>query len=148
MEAIMPTIEMPAIQITSQTADLKYMPALFFDYRAGDFVVEANGELKQADGQEAYKQWCIKQIMTERYAYMAYSDEIGVEMDEALDTADYAAALSGIERTITEALMINQRTEYVSGFEFERGSATEIHVTFTVKGLNLEAVEISMDIST
>ena len=72
-------------------------------------------------GKTAYIQWCRKMVETERFSCLAYGTDIGVEMNDALGRAEHSAVESAVERTITEALMINPKTEYVREFEFPGG---------------------------
>ena len=94
-------------------------------------------------GKEAFMQWCRKTVMTERDAFLAYSTDIGVEAEAALAQGDHAAVESALEKTITEALMVNTHTEYVRGFEFE-WAADELRMTFTVKGKEWEETSVSV----
>ena len=70
--------------------------------------------------------------LTQRYDCAAYPDEIGTELNEALAEDSEKAVESAIERTISEALMVNPRTEYVRNFEFS-WSGEAVSVSFTVK---------------
>ena len=76
---------------------------------------------------------------------MAYSSDIGVELDQVVE-ADRAAAESIIERTITEALMMHRATEYVRDFSFLY-KADAVYVTFTVKGYPWEDEQLKTKIT-
>ena len=94
-----------------------------------------------ADGHRAWAQWCVKTVLTERFAYLAYSGNYGVEIDEALKQPTRAAVETEVERTITEALLADPRTYAVRDFSFEwRGN--ELYVSFTVIPVVGEAVRI------
>src|SRR5699024_2503429 len=99
--------------------------------------------MEQCDGVEGYKVWCCKMALTERYDCAAYPDEIGTELAEALAEDSEKAVESAIERTITEALMVNPRTEYVRNFEFV-WSGEAISVSFTVKGVDTDEFKVSI----
>lgn len=88
-------------------------------------------------------QWCRKVVMTERDAFLAYSTDIGIEGEAALAESDRAAVESALEKTITEALMVNVHTEYVRDFEFT-WSADELRLSFTVKGKEWEQTTVSV----
>ena len=81
--------------------------------------------------------------LTERYDCAAYPDEIGTELAEALAEDSEKAVESAIERTITEALMVNPRSEYVRNFEFV-WSGEAISVSFTVKGVDTDEFKVSI----
>ena len=72
----------------------------------------------EATGKEAYMQWCMKVTATERDAFLAYSTRIGTEMEYAAAQPDHPSVEASVERTVTEALMVNPKTEYVGGLTF------------------------------
>ncbi len=82
------------------------------------------------DNQEAMKQAIYKILNTERYQYIMYSWNYGVEL---LDL--YGNPLSYVcpelERRITEALIWDDRIQSVDNFEFDSSQKGEIQVTFT-----------------
>ena len=81
--------------------------------------------------------------LTQRYTCAAYQDEIGTELDEALAEDSEKAVESAIERTISEALLVNPRTEYVRNFEFS-WSGEAVSVSFTVKGVDTDEFKVSI----
>ena len=107
--------------------------SVYFDYETGDFLRDGSGNMVPADGREAYRQWCLKTVMTERFTCLSYTTDIGTEMIEALAHADRAAVESAVERTINEALMVNPKTEYVRDYVFSWRNET-LGCTFNVKG--------------
>ena len=65
------------------------------------------------------------------------------EMNEPLAEDSEKAVESAIERTISEALMVNPRTEYVRQFEFVwNGDA--VSVSFVVKGVDIDEFKVSI----
>ena len=118
-----------------------------FDFERGDFVCSGARKMVPIDGREAYVQWCQKIVRTERMAHLAYGDEIGVEMHAAMALDDPWAVKSAIERTVTEALMVNKRTEYVRAFEFTM-DGDELHVSFIVKGRDFEEERLNVRMDT
>lgn len=131
----------PVIDVPDETDDeeeeydIEYRRSMKWDYRKGDFVRNGSNQVDEADGYEAYALWCYKIAQTERDSCIAYSDEIGSELEEALSLDNTSVTESMIERTITEAINTNPRTEYVRDFEFTWNGDT-MHVNFRVKGLN------------
>lgn len=115
---LFPVFDVPEIKIPTPAEGQKYKPSVYFDYDLGDFRRDGANKLTIAEGREAYRQWCIKTVLTERMDRMSYGWDIGTELEDALKQADRPAVESAMERTITEALMVNRRTEYVRGFEF------------------------------
>lgn len=145
-ETLFPVFDVPEVSTTTQDKNRRYKPSVFFDFEAEDFRLDGAHRMTVADGQEAYQQWCRKVVMTERDAFLAYSTDIGIEGEYALSLGDHAAVESALEKTITEALMVNTHTEYVRNFEFS-WSADEIRVTFTVKGKPWDEARMSASIS-
>ena len=89
----------------------QYKPSVYFDYATGDFRLDGAGRMAGASGREAYMQWCIKTVMTERDAFLAYSTKYGAELETSLAQSDRASVEASLERTITEAIMANPKTE-------------------------------------
>lgn len=137
MPNLYPTFNIPKVPVTKlNEPKRRYKPAPMFDYDTGDFVRDGAGRIVMADGREAYMEWCLKQCVTERGKKLAYSDKIGVEIVAAVknNEADAMAIYSAIEKTITEALMVNPATEYVRKFTFSHDGGSHLIVTFVVKG--------------
>lgn len=112
---------------------------------AGDFVRNGANQLLECDGREAYRVWCVKVVNTERYTCLAYSDSIGTEMESAIKEKSSGAVESAIERTITEALLVNPRTEYVRGFVFT-WNGDSVVCSFNVKGIEWEEFPLSVTV--
>lgn len=147
-KSIYPTFNLPSlIAPGTKSAQKKYKSSLMFDYQTGDFVRDGAKKLMTCDGHEAWVQWCLKQLVTERHTKLAYSNKLGVEIVSAIrDEEDIEAAKLAIERTITEALMVNPVTEYVRDFEFSF-EGDSLYVTFHVKGKewdNEEALQLTI----
>lgn len=146
-EQLFPVFDVPDIDTQSQEDSRPYRPSVYFDFEKGDFRLDSAYRMTVSTGQEAYIQWCRKVVETERDACMAYSTDIGIEGESALAESDGAAVESALEKTITEALMVNVHTEYVKDFQFS-WTADELHMSFTVKGKEWEEITISTDFST
>lgn len=78
----------------------------------------------------AMEQAVYKILNTERYRFLIYSWNYGIELDELLgEEIEYV--LPEFERRITEALIQDERIKAVDGFEYEiNGNA--VYATFTV----------------
>lgn len=83
---------------------------------------------------EAMPQAIYKILRTERYKYMAYSSNYGVEL-ESLFGMPISYVLPELERRIKEALEWDSRIDLVDHFEFEVTKSKQygsiVHVTFT-----------------
>lgn len=142
MANLYPVFEMPEL-IEQQQMQPKpeYPESYLFDFEKGDFVLDGAGRIVIANGHRAWVQWCVKTVLTERFAYLAYSGNYGVEIDEALKQPTRAAVETEVERTITEALLADPRTYAVRDFSFEwRGN--ELYVSFIVIPVVGEAARI------
>ena len=142
MPNLYPTFEPPTIveQEQPQLAP-EYPKSYLFDFEKGDFVLDGAGRIVIADGYTAWVQWCVKTVLTERFAYLAYSWNYGVEVEQAIKQPDRALVEMEIERTITEALMADPRTELVRDFSF-KWHADELYVSFTIVPVIGEPVRI------
>lgn len=142
-EPLFPVFEVPEIINEEAQYDREYRRSMKWNPDTGDFVRDGANRVAECDGMEAYMIWCFKVVQTERYQCLSYPSYIGTEMESAIDD-DREVVQSMVERTITDALLVNPRTEYVRDFEFE-WDADELHVTFTVKGVGMEdEFEISL----
>ena len=82
------------------------------------------------DEVEAVKQSIYKILNTERYEYIIYSWNYGIElMDLYGEPVDWVC--SELERRITEALELDDRIETLEGFDFDTSEKGVVHVSFT-----------------
>jgi len=144
--ALFPTAEVPKFIEESEQYDEKYKPSIAWDMEAGDFVRNGANQLVECNGREAYKVWCYKVVNTERFACLAYPDSIGTEMESAMKEESNEAVESAVERAITEALLVNPRTEFVRGFTFE-WDGDELQCGFDVKGIEWEEFPLKVTIN-
>jgi hypothetical protein len=131
MTALYPTFEIPDEVTDELTEEVAYPTSFDFDFEAGDFVTHG-GRVATTDGYRAWVQWCVKAALTERGAYLVYTDDYGADTDELPDAASRAEAESLLENTITEALEVDPRTGSVSNFTFE-WNGDGIGVSFTLE---------------
>lgn len=142
-KALFPVAESPQFVRESETLDKRYKPTVSWDCEKGDFVLNGKNQIQTCSGVDGYKTWCCKMALTQRYSCLAYPDELGADLDEALAEPDEKAVESALERTITETLAVNPRTEYVRGFQFF-WNGDVVRCTFTVKGINEEEFEVNI----
>lgn len=132
MADLYPVFDVPNFMEAPQSQNLNQR-SVNFDFEIGDFTQKKTGELQSASPADAWAQWCIKSIYTQRDSFFSYSTNTGAEVDEALTEPTRGAQESALELTITETLMSDSsgRTTYVRDFEFEWGSDSVV-ITFTV----------------
>jgi len=144
----------PVFDVPGETTDPMdetqqlYQPAPQWDFAAGDFVFNGANQPVYSSGVEAWKLWCIKTIMTQRWAHFGYSENAGIESWEAFQETDRQAQESAFERTITEALLADPagRTQSVQDFVFE-WSVDSLRLTCEIVGHDGNSAEISVDIT-
>lgn len=134
-QSLFPVFEVPGFSVEQERTIPQYAQAPLWDYAAGDFVHNGSGQVVYGTGQEAWILWCIKTVLTQRWAHFAYSRSIGVESMEAFREADRAAVQSAFERTITEALLSDpaRRTQQVRDFDFT-WEPDALHISCEVVG--------------
>lgn len=131
MPNLYPVFEMPSLA-ESEPAAPKYGEGIMFDFLAGEFVFDGRGNLSATDGHTAWAHWCIKAILTTRYAHLAYSHNYGSETNLISRQPSRRAAEAEIERVVTEALLADERTQTVKDFSFAwTGSQVSVACTVT-----------------
>lgn len=128
---LLPVVDIPDITNTGSTYDTEYKPSLKWDIEAGDFVRTASNAVPRSTGYEGFQIWCRKAVATERFSCLAYSRDIGAEMEEILTESDREAAELMIRRTIEETILVNPRASSVEDFVFTWGTG-HVHVSFVV----------------
>lgn len=83
------------------------------------------------DDLDAVIQAVQKILWTERYSCVIYNSEYGVEL-ERLIGQEYDYIKSDLERTITEALLTDNRILGIENFEIEKTGLNSLHASFTV----------------
>ena len=82
------------------------------------------------DGREAMKQAIYKIILTERYQYIMYSWNYGIELSD-LYGEPVTYVCPELKRRITEALLWDNRIQSVDHFAFDFPRKGVVHVSFT-----------------
>jgi len=131
MPNLYPVFDMPDLVEQQQTEPVpQYGKSWLFDFEKGDFVVDGAGRVVETDGHAAWVQWCVKSVLTERFAYLIYSTDYGAEIEQALKQPSRKTVEAELERVITEALLVNPRTELVKDFVFQwEGDAVKVSFT-------------------
>lgn len=97
-----------------------YPPSARFDFEAGDFVLDGAGRVEIADGYTAWAQWCLKALITQRYAHAIYSREHGVDWRGILALESPAQQRVMADAEVRRALGRHPGTREVRDFAFER----------------------------
>jgi len=83
------------------------------------------------DNMDSIIQLVMKILYTERYAYVIYSSQYGVELDRLIGE-EYDFIVSDLERTITEALLADDRILSITDFKTEQTGLDTMIVSFMV----------------
>lgn len=84
------------------------------------------------DETEAMKQAIFKILSTERFLYLIYSWNYGIELNEVVGKS-YPVFSSEIKRVITEALLADSRITDVTDFQVEQIDKRTARVSFTAE---------------
>ncbi|MCI8824710.1 MAG: DUF2634 domain-containing protein [Lachnospiraceae bacterium] len=97
------------------------------------YRMDLNGDSVRGfcDELEAVKQAVFRILSTERYQYIIYSENYGIETLD-LYGEPVTWVCTELERRITEALTVDSRITEVTDFEYETGTKKMLHVSFTV----------------
>lgn len=140
---LFPVVDVPEFEEDEEDYDREYRPSPAWDLTTGDFVRDTTGKILMNEGLEAYRIWCVKAVQTARYGCAAYDEDIGSEIEAAMKEADENAVELAIERTITETLLENPRTESVEDFSFS-WKGDSVKVVFWVHGIEQEQFPLAI----
>lgn len=94
-------------------------------------ILDSNRIIATCDNLEAIKQTVFKILNTQRYAYIIYSWNYGIELDD-LFGQPVRYVCPEIERRVQEALLQDDRITAVDNFVFTFPKRGVVAVTFTV----------------
>lgn len=96
-----------------------------------DYIRQIGNPYCYTDGLEAIKQAVYKILNTERYSYIIYSWNYGIELKDLFGQA-MSYVCPELERRVTEALTQDSRITAVTDFEFDTSKRGVLSTTFTV----------------
>lgn len=138
-EPLFPVFEIPKKVEVHLRYNRQYKRSVKWDIEKGDFARDSAGRMVECEGREAFLIWCFKIAQTERYTCLAYPAAIGVELERATKEDHEKVVESMVQRTITDALKVNPRTEFVRDFIFS-WNGDEMHCSFQVKGIEWDTI--------
>lgn len=147
MGQLYPVFPVPEILEERRKNEGIYKGSSYFDFATGDFALDGGGRVMPASGFDAWKQWCIKTIATQRRGYRNYTEGLGIEGEEAMAQPTAALQQLALETTITEALLADPygRTVEVRDFRWTRG-VDSIHMHCVVVGQDDRTAVIEYDL--
>lgn len=109
--------------VLTETVEERKIPSLTYGMKEEQREIRGN-----VDGLEAMKQAIYKILMTERYRYMIYDFQYGVELEDLYGRPS-AYVIPEVEKRIREALLADDRVFSVEGFRFSEAQG-ELTVCF------------------
>ena len=96
-----------SVQTTPTETELPLFKEYAWNFETDHFIYDEYGNHILLEGNDALKVWCYKALKTERFMYLAYSKQFGIELYPFM--AKIMGVLerkSELRRMITEALMV------------------------------------------
>lgn len=98
---------------------VNYGKTVQFDFEKHEFILSPTGRQKTVTSSDAWGEWCVKALCSERYKYLIYSDNYGEEIDTLLGKSYPRKVVeSEIRRMVKDCLMVDKRTTSVDNFKF------------------------------
>lgn len=146
MASLYPVFQTPTILEETKKNEGIYKNSSFFDFELGDFRMDGGGRIVEASGFDAWKQWCVKTIATQRGAYYNYTNGLGILGEEAMAQPTPEMQEADLETTIKEALLADPygRTTEVRDFEWTRG-VDSLHMRCTIVGQDDRSAQIEYE---
>ena len=146
MANLYPFFQTPTILEETKKNEGVYKASSYFDFELGDFRMDGGGKMVEASGFDAWKQWCIKTIATQRGAYYNYTSGLGILGEEAMAQTTPELQQADLETTIKEALLADPygRTTEVRDFNWTYG-VDSLHMKCTIVGQDDRTAQIEHD---
>lgn len=130
---MLPTSPILNLNLTEETSPTRTYRAVIVGTEDSPDAVYRSRIKGYADGIEALKQAIYFILSTERYEFIIYSWDYGVEL-RTLFGKPIPYVKSELKRRITEALLMDDRINDVNDFKFEKQRG-KLHVTFVVDSI-------------
>ena len=89
-------------------SDLPVFKEYAWDYERDRFIYNADGTHKIVEKNEAIKVWVLHTLRVERYRYLAYFDDYGIELDPFVGTGpNDKQRASQLYQYVKEGLLVN-----------------------------------------
>lgn len=116
-------------------ADLPVFKEFAWDFEKNQFIYNADGTHKIVEKQKAVKVWVLHALRCERYRYLAYFDDYGIEIEPFVGTGpNDGSRASELFQYVKEGLLVNP---YITGVT---AMATELVDKKNTMTLHLETV--------
>ena len=114
--------EFPFVGSTTiiENEDLPVLKEYAWDFENDKFIYDNNGNHVILEKNEALKVWIYKALKTERFDYLAYSWQYGIELKPFIGKVmSVQERYSELKRVITECLMVNPYIVSIDSFTIE-----------------------------
>jgi hypothetical protein len=114
--------EFPFVGSTTlvETEELPILKEYAWNFETDKFIYDNNGNHVIVEKNEALKVWIYKALKTERFDYMAYSWQYGIELKLFIGKVmSVQERYSELKRVIIECLMVNPYIVSIDSVEFE-----------------------------
>ena len=119
----------------SSATELPLFKEYAWNFEEEHFIYDDNSNHILLEGNEALKVWCYKALRTERFMYLAYTRNFGMEVYPFMaKVMSVGQRKSELKRIIIECLMINPYIVSVDSVTFDetnRNENMEIHIVLT-----------------
>ena len=129
--------EFPFIGSTRDVAgnELPLFKEYAWDFERDCFLYDANGRHILLTGNDALEVWIYKALKTERFSYLVYSWQYGIELKPFIGKVmGVEERYSELKRVITECLMVNPYIKSIDSYSFvqeNRGELVHVRITLT-----------------
>ena len=123
-----------------------YRNGVAFDYEeTGDFKRDGRNRLIDSDGIESWKSWIINCMETERYKFLAYGPDFGIELEKAFAARSHEEAEAILTREITEAIMADEygRCAYIESIEYDWTEPDGVRVYAVLHGIDDVTIDVT-----
>lgn len=115
--------------------DLPLFQEYAWDFARDRFLYDVNGRHILLSGNPALEVWIYKAIKTERFEYLAYSWQYGIELKPFIGKVmGVQEQYSELRRVITECLMVNPYIRSIDSFSItpeNRAELVRVRITLT-----------------
>jgi phage protein len=115
--------------------DMPLFQEYAWDFERDCFLYDVNGRHILLTGNPALEVWVYKALKTERFEYLAYSWQYGIELKPFIGKVmGVQERYSELRRVITECLMVNPYIRSIDSFSTtpeNRAELVRVHITLT-----------------
>lgn len=105
--------------VADASTELEMFREFDWDFTTNTFKRDADGRRIIVEGDDALKVWIFKALQTERYQYLAYSWQYGIELKPFIGLVmTVQERESELERVIVECLMVNPYIRSIDSVTF------------------------------